>query len=92
MSIVCSSCGSKIPFIGNVCPKCYANKGHDKAWFGLFFVIGIPLFLIGGALGGFVGTVAGLILAMVVTHKIVGTGSQRQPAPSRDDKDRHSPG
>lgn len=84
MAIVCSSCGSKIPFTGNVCPKCHADKGHDKAWSVVFMIVGIPLFLIGGGIAGLVGAIGGAILAGVITHKLVGSGTQRQPAPPRE--------
>ncbi len=30
MSIYCSNCGMKIPYLGNVCPYCHADKTKDK--------------------------------------------------------------
>lgn len=43
----CSNCGSDIPFAGNVCPHCHADKSGDQAT--------MALAVIGGGIGGWLG-------------------------------------
>lgn len=88
MTIICSSCGSKIPFTGNVCPKCHADKGHDKKSHFLIAVIGIPLFMFGVVIGGFWGGLIELAVAGFIVHKLIGQSPQRAPAPTKDATDR----
>lgn len=90
MAITCSSCGSKVPFTGNVCPKCHADKGHDKASHVVFTIIGIPLFIVGVLIAGIVGGLIGIVLAAVLNFKLLGAPPQRQPAPARDAPDRNA--
>jgi hypothetical protein len=65
--MLCSNCGKDIPFAGNVCPHCRANKardqlGHMLATAGAFaggmagaFAIGWKGLLVGLVLGAFGG-------------------------------------
>jgi hypothetical protein len=69
--MLCSNCGKDVPFAGNVCPYCHANKSEDqqKQVFGILFgmvggALGWLIHGIGAALIGlFVGMVVGLIAA-----------------------------
>lgn len=45
--MLCSNCGKDIPFNGNVCPYCHADKSGDQ----MITTLGV----IGGAIGGFIG-------------------------------------
>jgi hypothetical protein len=67
----CSNCGKDVPFGGNVCPYCHADKSGDqqKQVLGIFFgmvggALGWLIHGIGTALIGlFVGVIVGLIAA-----------------------------
>lgn len=74
MSIICTNCGKSIPYIGNVCPYCNADKSKDKksfdkttsyvgaAFFGAIIgaIIGYQVSPGGLCLGAFLGPVVGL--------------------------------
>jgi hypothetical protein len=54
----CSNCGKDVPFAGNVCPYCHADKSGDQQKQVFGFIFGIA----GGALGWLIhGVVAALI-------------------------------
>ena len=44
--MVCSTCGSDIPYTGKICPYCHSDKSSDKAearkfnW--ILFLVGLP--------------------------------------------------
>jgi RNA polymerase subunit RPABC4/transcription elongation factor Spt4 len=71
----CSRCGKDISFAGKVCPYCGTDKSKDQ----LMMVWGMLFAIVGGLLGyavtrhigwtllvGFIGMVAGIILAGVI--------------------------
>jgi hypothetical protein len=74
MSIICSNCGKNVPYIGNVCPYCNADKSKDKksadtmtsyvgaAFFGAIFgaILGYQVSPGGLCFGAFLGPVVGL--------------------------------
>lgn len=70
----CTNCGKDIPFWGDVCPWCHADKSEDKRRY-LYAVVGATtvgvvclfsmgfLWALGGALvGGFCGGAVAIIL------------------------------
>lgn len=78
----CSNCGKDVPFTGNVCPYCKADKSKDQ--FGT--MLSVPLGLGGLALGGYtlgfwggaVGFVVGVIGAIVLGSKIAASAAARK--------------
>lgn len=48
--MICSNCGKDVPFGGNVCPYCGAEKSGDQATY--------VLAVIGGVIGGVIGFVS----------------------------------
>jgi hypothetical protein len=70
----CSNCGKSIPFNGNVCPYCHADKSNDQSVVVIgmlvaFVCMGIGYvangacgFLMGALIGGFVGAIVGTIV------------------------------
>ncbi len=70
----CSNCGKDVPFAGNVCPYCHADKSKDQTT----MVVGVPLALLGAAVGagvfglwgGVGGFVAGVVAGMSLAKKI----------------------
>jgi len=70
----CSNCGKDIPFAGNVCPYCHADKSGDQRQqvFAILFGFG------GGALGwaihgpvaALIGLVVGVIVGLIVASRV----------------------
>jgi hypothetical protein len=54
----CTNCGKDIPFAGNVCPHCHADKSGDQA----ITVLG----MIGGGIGGWIGYSVGDVGGAIV--------------------------
>jgi len=79
--MLCLGCGREIPFVGAVCPYCQ----RDKSGSSFVYIVGMALggigalfgYLIGdfGTMlgGGFIGTVVGCILALVMLGKKITT-------------------
>jgi len=44
-TVICSNCGKKISFIGNVCPYCHADKTKDKETTAIIALIVIGFFI-----------------------------------------------
>lgn len=73
----CSNCGKDIPFNGNVCPYCHADKSKDKEIHMTFLagafaggLIGWKVAgedFIGAMIGGFIGGIVLGTIAIVVT-------------------------
>lgn len=71
----CSNCGKDIPFSGNVCPYCHANKQGDQ----LTQVLGMAGGMAGGAFGwfvldsfksAFIGLLVGCVVGFVASLKL----------------------
>jgi hypothetical protein len=77
-TVICSNCGADIPFTGNVCPHCKADKSKDQHQTALAMVFGFVGGMVGfgagmakgdvcfGAVAGLVGMVLGIIVGMVL--------------------------
>ena len=73
MKVKCSNCGKKVPFSGNVCPWCNADKSEQKT----IHAISLVCAVIGGIAGGFIfggfmaafvgGLIGGVIGAIAAT-------------------------
>ncbi|MDA3883950.1 MAG: DUF2116 family Zn-ribbon domain-containing protein [Bacteroidales bacterium] len=46
LKIRCSNCGKMIPYAGNVCPYCNADKQQDKSKQGKMFLIIMAVFIL----------------------------------------------
>jgi predicted lipid-binding transport protein (Tim44 family) len=66
--MTCSNCGKDVPFGGNVCPYCKADKSGDQMIQAIAFMGAMA----GGVAGGIVGLIVGNILAGVATGMIIG--------------------
>lgn len=92
MKVKCANCGKNVPFEGDVCPWCKADKSAQKIIkvFGLAgaLLVGLavgamssgflPAF-IGGIVGAVVGTVIGAILTRKASHvRNAGNPARRQ--------------
>ena len=70
----CSNCGKNIPFNGNVCPYCHADKSGDqrKQILGMFFgMVGAGLgWAIHGIGAALIGLVIGVIVGLIAASKI----------------------
>ncbi|CAM3399193.1 hypothetical protein BST27_29225 [Mycobacterium intermedium] len=69
----CSNCGKDIPFSGNVCPWCNADKSGDQTnqvFMILFGLIGGGLgYAVGGPVGGFIGVLIGGFVGLFFANK-----------------------
>ena len=74
--MLCTNCGKDIPFVGNVCPWCHANKSGDQGTVVLGLIgsaIGAGLgYLIGGIMGGVVGWFVGIVVGVVFGDSLKG--------------------
>lgn len=70
----CSNCGKDVPFAGNVCPYCHADKSSDqqKQILGMFFglVGAVAGWLIHGILVALIGLFVGVIVGFIVASKV----------------------
>ena len=86
----CSNCGKEIPFTGNVCPHCHANKERDQQVYatmmGLFFLIALPggIVYIFGSGNCTVASVS-LTLALLVSAIVGAVGTARNKAAAKQD-------
>jgi hypothetical protein len=85
----CSNCGKEIPFTGNVCPHCHANKERDQQVYalamGLFFLIAIPGGIAYIFYGNYtIGCVA-LIIAVLASAIVGAVGTARNKAAAKKD-------
>lgn len=73
--MLCSGCGSTIPFSGEVCPRCHRNKSSDQVGtvFGVLAMIGGGW--IGSLVGGVVGAIIGGIGSAIVVAIIIALSS-----------------
>jgi hypothetical protein len=53
-TVTCSNCGKRVPYEGNVCPYCHADKAADKDKFHRTFSFTGAVFF-GALFGGFIG-------------------------------------
>ena len=70
----CSNCGKDVPFIGNVCPYCHADKSKDQARETIIALyVGVPLiagmFLVGFKAGLIMGGIGGVVALIVIIRK-----------------------
>lgn len=69
--MICSNCGKTVPFAGNVCPWCHADKSLDQKRHAMMTLGGIIGALIGlwvgpPCIGWFLGMIPGLIVGLIV--------------------------
>lgn len=63
--MLCSNCGKDIPFNGNVCPYCHADKSGDQGVYGMAVIGGLIGGGIGYAINDFTGFIAGMFIGMI---------------------------
>ena len=61
----CSNCGKDIPFAGNVCPHCHADKSGDQTIKVLALITGSIGAFIGNAIGDFGGVFIGAFIGAI---------------------------
>ena len=91
MSIRCPNCGKDIPFSGNVCPWCHADKSADQAAIAVAVVVlglaGAIGYFVNDLLGSFIGMAIGfvpaLLLAVVTLFRIKRQRSAKVQAETR---------
>ena len=71
----CSNCGKSIPFNGNVCPYCHADKSGDQGMVIIAMAVAIVCmgigYLAGGPCGFFAGAIIGGLIGGVVGFFVV---------------------
>ena len=71
----CSNCGKKVPFAGNVCPYCDADKSGDQtksvwSFIGAMAGGGVGYLVNHGAVALFVGAALGTVGGLVFASKL----------------------
>lgn len=65
MDIVCSGCGKKIPYAGQVCPYCQRDKSADQNNFNYAMAAGFVAGIIGWFVSGIALAIGGFLIAIV---------------------------
>lgn len=82
--MLCSNCGKDIPFNGNVCPWCHADKSGDQFVYVAGFLAGCLGFFVGnmvnGCVGGLIGMVVCMVAAVIGGHVFVASVNAKRKA------------
>jgi len=87
--MLCTGCGKKIPFTGDVCPYCHRDKSQDQS-----LQVGTTIFgAIGGGIGymidGFFwGAIIGVVIGVIAAFIVEGAGHKSKPPIVRISDDR----